>query len=92
MRNRRNLLLVIEIGLFILAPLSDGWSWDVTPKATELDKMIKEFRSIRFWSFWGDEIADFIVDRFSSPVHEAITDSIYGCDHGFKFCSSTPSP
>ncbi|MBM4308639.1 MAG: hypothetical protein FJ123_18075 [Deltaproteobacteria bacterium] len=92
MRNRRDLSLVILIGLFILAPLSDGWSWDITPKATELDKMIKEFRSIRFWSFWGGEITDFIVDRFSNPVHEAITHRIYGCDHDFKFCSSPPSP
>jgi hypothetical protein len=52
--------------------------------------MIKEVRSISFWSFLGDEITDFIVDRYSSPVHEYITHRIYGCDHDFKFCSSPP--
>ena len=92
MRNRRNLPWGIAIGLFILASLSSGWAWDIAPKATELDQMIKEMRSISFWSFWGDEITDFIVARYTSPVHEAITHRIYGCDHDFKVCSSPPRP
>jgi len=92
MRYWRDLQLVIVIGLFILTALSSGWAWDITPKATELDKMVKEVRSISFWSFLGDEITDFIVNRYTTPVHEAITHRIYGCNYDFKICSSPPSP
>ena len=54
--------------------------------------MIKEFQSINFWSFLGDEIAEYLIEQYTLPVHEVITHRIYGCNYDFKVCSSPPSP
>jgi hypothetical protein len=78
--------------LLILIYIPFVSAWDITPKATELDNMIKGFRPISFWRFWGDEISEYLIKHYTSPVHEAITHRIYGCDHGFEFCSAPPSP
>jgi hypothetical protein len=92
MRYRRDLQLVIVIVLLILTYIPSASAWDITPKATELDKMIKGFESINFWSFWGDEISEYLIKHYTLPVHEVITHRIYGCTYDFKFCSSPPSP
>jgi hypothetical protein len=94
MRYRRGVQLSITI-VIVLLILTDVFSvsaWDISPKATELDKLIKGFRSINFWQFWGDEISDYLIQHYTIPVHEAITHRIYGCTYDFKVCSSPPKP
>jgi hypothetical protein len=92
MRYRRDLQWVIVIVFLIFTHIASVSAWDITPKATELDKMIKGFQSINFWSFLGDEIAEYLIEHYTLPVHEVITHRIYGCTYDFKFCSSPPSP
>ncbi len=92
MRYRRDLQLITVIVLLVLTHMPAVSAWDITPKATELDKMIKEFQPISFWRFWGDEISEYLIKHYTIPVHEVITHRIYGCDYDFKFCSSPPSP
>jgi hypothetical protein len=92
MRYRRDLKLIAVIVLFVLTHIPSVSAWSIRPKATELDSMIKEFQSINFWSFFGDEIAEYLIEHYTLPVHEVITHRIYGCNYDFKFCSSPPSP
>ena len=92
LRYRRDLQLITVIVLLVVTHIPSVSAWEITPKATELDKMIKGFQSINFWNFWGDEISEYLIKHYTLPVHEVITHRIYGCDHDFKFCSSPPSP
>lgn len=92
MRMRKTILLVAALFL-IHAGASDVIAWSTRPEATELNEMIRSFRSVRFWSFWGNEVTDYLVAKFTLPVHEAITNCIYGCsyqcrEHNFQDCAS----
>jgi len=91
-RHLRDLKWIIVITVLVLVQIPSGSAWEITPKATELDKMIKGFQSINFWSFLGDELSEYLIDHYTGPVHEVITHRIYGCSYDFKFCSAPPSP
>jgi hypothetical protein len=91
-RYRRGLQWITVIVLLLVIHIPSVSAWQITPQATELDKMIKGFQSINFWNFWGDEVSEYLVNHYTVPVHEAITHRIYGCQYDFKFCSSPPSP
>ena len=89
MRYQKNLQLIIMAILLILAHIPSASGWDICPKATELEKMRRGFQSINHWS---DEVAEYLVNHFRTPVHEWITHMIYGCDIGFEYCSNPALP
>jgi hypothetical protein len=84
MRCQRNLQLIIVAVLLIFTPIAYASAWDITPKATEIEKMRKEFKSIHHWRVHGDEIAEYLINHYETPLHEWITHMIYGCNAGFE--------
>jgi hypothetical protein len=86
-------MYVIVGAIFLIHTLVPfAFAWSIRPEATELNQMIRDFNSIHSWRFWGYEASDYLIETYTVPVHEVITNCIYGCryiwtEHNFDDCS-----
>jgi hypothetical protein len=67
--------LALALSVSLVSPVV---AFDLKPAGTDVEKL-KRLLKASSLPILGDELASLLVDHFSTPVHEEITNLIYGC-------------
>lgn len=81
---------VAKLSFFIVLitiPLQDVYAFKLSPSGTEIDRQ-RSYLNSSFFERLQQRFALSGIYQFTEPVHEEITQRIFGCDAGKEICSN----